>query len=252
MIKENDIFEKIIYMEHNFPRLFSNTHNTDYGMIFYNEKIISSHDSNHAILKDNCICDYDKVIDEITAFYGSKNITPRIYSSLKPGQINKFEKILFDKDFIIQKYNNKWLIKKTECSINEQYTLRIERIDNQNKTLAMKNFYYNEWEFPLLKRKIKNKDYHSFVGYENDIPVTIGAIQYIGDIGRIDDIETKTECRGKGYSRQMVRHLVTYHQEINKKLLYLWYSNKTAGKIYKEAGFVDFENDFETWSAYKR
>jgi len=252
MIKENDFLEKIIYMEYNFPRLFTNANKTDYGMIFYNEKIISSYDSNHAILNDNISCNYDNAIDEITTFYESKNITPRIYSSLKVGQINKLEKILLNRNFNIEKYNNKWLIKKNECSINEQYTLKIERIDNQDKTLAMKNIYYNEWEYPLLKRKIKNKDYHSFVGYENNIPVTIGAIQYIGDTGRIDDIETKTECRGKGYSRQMVRHLVTYHQEINKKILYLWYNNPTAGKIYREAGFTDFENNFETWSAYKR
>jgi predicted GNAT family acetyltransferase len=158
-----------------------------------------------------------------------------------------------DKKFIVEKYTNNWLMKKNKCSINEQYTLKIERIDNDQKLITMTEFYDNEWEFPLLKRKVGNKDYHFFSGYKNDTPVSIGAIQYIGNIGRIDDIETKTAYRGKGYSRQMLRHLVNYHQEIgNKGLIYLWYNNSTAGKIYREAGFVGFENDFESWSAYKK
>ena len=250
---ERKFIENIIYAEHNFPRLFSNMQCTNYGILFFNENIKMSYDSNHAIIMDKFGNDYDQIIDEIIYFYESKIITPRVYSSLKNGQINILEKLLLNKYFIVEKHKNKYLIQKLKCLINIPHTLKIERIDNVQKLTSMENFYDNEWEFPLLKAKIENKNYHFFAGYKDDTAVTICAIQYIDDIGRIDDIETKEKHRGKGYSRQMISHLVKYHQEnCNNKVLYLWYNNPIAGKIYREAGFVDLENDFESWVAYKK
>ena len=250
---DNDFLEKIIFAEHNFPKLFSNVQYTDYGILFFNEKIKVSHDSNHTIINDYISYNYSQVIDKIVAFYESKVITPRIYSSLTYGQLAKLEKLFLEKNFVVEKYINNWLVHRSKCSINEPRTLIIERINNDYKIINMTKFYDNKWEFPLLKRKIENKDYHFFTGYENNIPVSIAAIQYIGDIGRIDDIETKTAYRRRGYSRQMIRHIVEYHQKNNdNKILYLWYNNPTAGKIYKEAGFIDLENNFESWTAYKK
>jgi len=47
---EIDLYERIIYAEHNYPRLFSNVHRTNYGILFFNENIKESNDSNHAII----------------------------------------------------------------------------------------------------------------------------------------------------------------------------------------------------------
>jgi predicted GNAT family acetyltransferase len=250
---DNDLLDKIIFVEHNFPKLFSKMECSDYGILFFNEEINISHDSNHAILKDDIPYDYEQAIDKITVFYESKGIIPRIYSSLNYGQIAKLEKTLLLKRFHVEKYsNNYWVIHKQKCSINDSSTLKIERIDNDQKLQTMVNFYDDDWNFPLLNKKIRNNHYHFFTGYEKNIPVSIGAIQYIEGIGRIDDIETKITHRGKGYSRQMLRYLVKYHQDICNNILYLWYNNPIAGKIYREAGFIDFENNFESWSAYKK
>ncbi len=250
---ESKLLEKIIFAEHNFPMLFSNVQHTDYGMLFFNEEIKDSNDSNHAIITNNVVYDYNRIFEEIINFYEQKNIIPRIYSSLNNGQINKLENMLLEKKFLVEKYNeNYWLINQSECVINEPYTLEIEIVDNEEKLIHLAEFYDNDWEFTLLKRKIMNKNYRFFTGNINGKSVTIGSIQYINDIGRIDDVETKEKYRGKGFSRQMIRHLVKYHKEINNnKILYLWYTNPIAGKIYREAGFIDFEHNFESWAAYK-
>jgi len=47
---KKDFIEKIIYAEHNFPRLFSNMRGTTYSILFFNENMKMSYDSNHAII----------------------------------------------------------------------------------------------------------------------------------------------------------------------------------------------------------
>jgi GNAT superfamily N-acetyltransferase len=245
--------DKIIYAELNFPGLFSNIYSTDYGILFYNEIINISHDSNHAVIYDYQNNNYDEIIKKITYFYESKNITPRIYSSLILGQLNKIKNVLERNNYTVEQYINNYLIHKSKCMINEPYTLKIKRIENETELLTMNNFFDDDWNFELLQKQVKSKDFHLLIGYENDIPVSKCTIQCINKIGRVDDVETKSEYRRKGYSRQMLRYLINYNYEIcDNKILYLWYSNNTAGKIYREAGFTDYVNNFESWSAYRK
>ena len=250
---ENDTLNEIVYAELNFPGLFSDAYLTDYGVLYHNEKISLSYDSNHAIIYDDSIKGYEEIIRSITDFYEAKNIIPRIYSPLVPGQLIKIKNVLERSDYIIQQYTNYYLIHEAKCSINEPYSLKIKRINGQSELSSMNDFFDNDWNYELLQRQIRNKDFHLLIGFENDIPVSKCSIQCIEKTGRVDDVETKKEYRGKGYSRQMIRHLIKYNYEIcNNSILYLWYSNYIAGKIYREAGFIDYENDFESWSAYKR
>jgi len=249
---KNNTKDKIIHTERYFPKLFSNMDITDYGILFYNEDIKLSHDSNHAIILNEQLSDYSEIITKITKFYESKNIVPRIYSSLIPSQLNKFKHSLKKNNYKIEQYNNYYLIHNSKCIIKEPNTLKIKKIENENDLHSMETFFENNWNYKLLKEQIKNFNFHLLIGYENEIPVSKCSIQCVENIGRVDDVETKIEYRGKGYSRQMIRFLIKYNYEIcNNKFIYLWYSNKTAGKIYKEAGFTDYENNFESWSAYK-
>jgi GNAT superfamily N-acetyltransferase len=250
---EDRLLKKIVYVEHNFPKLFSNYEDTDFGIVFYNENINVSHDSNHAIIYNSSIYDIDEIVKNITVFYEAKNIVPRIYTSLFSGQLNQIYDTLIKNNYHVEQYNNIWLIHDLKHIKNEPYTINIKRINSENQALAMDNFFDNDWGYNLLKRQIKNRDFHLLIGFENNIPVSKCTIQCIDNIGRVDDVETKTEYRGKGYSRQMIRYLIEYNYEICKnEALYLWYNNPIAGKIYREMGFIDYENNFECWNAYKK
>jgi hypothetical protein len=251
---EQNIIEGIIYAEQNFPKSFSNVNYTDYGMLFYNESIPESNDSNHAIINNIRDNNYDEILNEVISFYESKKVSPRIFSSLLSGQLLKIKKSLICNGFTVNTHKEFCLIHKSRCMINEPRSLKIKRIIDKNELSVISNVIDSDAvdrETKVLQKRIKNNNFHYFIGYDNDIPVTIASIEYINGIGRIDEVETSKLHRGKGYSRQLIRFLVDYHYRNidNKKTMYLWYSNPTAGRIYREAGFIELDHNFEQWEA---
>ena len=56
----------------------------DFGVMFYNISNPDSNDSNYFIIMNEC--DYEAVLEEIKEFYFSKNLEPRVYSSLEEKQ----------------------------------------------------------------------------------------------------------------------------------------------------------------------
>lgn len=256
-----EIAKRIIDTEYIFPKSFSNLRETDYGMLFYNEDNRDSHDSNHAIItKYNENTDFGRIIKEIKEFYLSKNLSPRIYSNLVPGQFDKIKDYLINHDFEYENYDNYYLIHTAECRINEPYTLKIKRI-NQGDDLSFIFKIFEVMEnrsggadrvYKIVEKRIELPDYHMFVGYlEDGTPVTVAALEYINGTGLVDEVETAEAYRGKGYARQLTRFWVDWHYKNRKdNLLYLMYNNPIAGRIYREAGFVDFDWKFESWSAF--
>ena len=256
-----EIAQKIIHAEYIFPKSFSNLKETDWGMLFYNEDNPGSHDSNHAIItKCDENTDFDRIIKEIKEFYLSKNLSPRIYSNLIPGQLEKIKDSLIKHGFEFESNDTFYLLHTAECKISEPYTLKIKRV-NQGDDLS---FIYKIWEvlknrsggadrvYKIVKKRVQLPDYNMFVGYlEDGTPVTAAAIEYFDGVGTVDEVETAEAYRGKGYARQLTRFWVEWHYRNYKdRLLHLWYDNPTAGRIYREAGFTDFNWNFESWSAY--
>ena len=257
----HEIAQKIINTEYIFPKSFSNLQETYYGMLFYNKDNPDSHDSNHAIIsKYDENTDFDGIIKEIKEFYLSKNLSPRIYSNLIPGQLEKIKDCLIKHGFEFENYDNFYLIHTADCKINEPHTLNIRRI-NQGDDLSFifKIFAVLENRsggadrvYKIVKKRLHLPEYNMFVGYlEDGTPVTTAAIEYINGVALVDEVETAEEYRGKGYARQLTRFWVDWHYKNHKDcLLYLMYNNPTAGRIYREAGFTDFDWKFESWSTY--
>lgn len=250
-----EIAQKIIDTENIATKSFSNMQETDYGVIFYNKDNTASNDANHAVItKYDENTDFDRIIKEIKEFYLSKNLSPRIYSNLVPGQLEKIKDYLINNGFEIEINDNFYLLHTAECKINEPYTLKIKHV-NQNDDLS---FIYKVFGgsadrvYKIIEKKIKLPDFNMFVGYsENGTPVTTAAVEYYNDIAFVDKVRTAEEYRGKGYARQLIRFCVDWHYKNHKGcLLYLIYNNPTAGRIYREAGFTDFNWKFESWSAY--
>jgi len=107
-MKIHEIAQKIINTENISTKSFSNMQETDYGMLFYNEDNTDSNDANHAVItKYDENADFDAIVKEIKEFYLSKNLSPRIYSNLIPGQFEKIKDSLIKNGFEFEKHNKR-------------------------------------------------------------------------------------------------------------------------------------------------
>ena len=250
-----EIARKIMQAEINWYKHFANYENTDYGIVFYNTDDPTWTDYNHAhILKYNKNSDFDAIITEIKNFYVKKDLRPMIYSAFERGQLEKIKDSLIKNGFTIEEnYGGQtFLIHTSECKINVPYTLNFKRINNGEDLSFIYEVMPQDWKEDvddIIERRIKFPNYRLFAGYLDDVPVVIADMEYFKGVVLIDDVGTSEKHRGKGYAREIIRFLVDYHYKNYKgSLLYLYYDNPVAGRIYRDAGFT--EADIESWAAY--
>lgn len=256
-----EIARKILHTQYYYPESYSNLLHTEYGMLFYNEDNPFSQDSNHAVItKCDESTDYDGIVKDIKEFYLSKHLPPMIYSNYIPGQLKKIKRSLRKHGFVFERFDNIYLIHSEEPKIDMPHSLTIRHIEEGDDL----SFMFQIWKvnenrqggadrvYNIARQRKNWADYHLFVGYSEDgTPVTAAALEYFDGIGMVDDVETAAVYRGKGYARQLTRFWIDFHcKHYKDRLLYVDYENPTAGKIYREAGFRDFDWAFESWSAW--
>lgn len=248
--------KKIMEFENNWFKHFADFINTDYGILYYNNDDPTTTDYNHAyISKYNEISNFDIILQNIKDFYTDKNLTPIVYSNFIHGQLEKMKDSLIKNGFTIEEnYGGQtYMIHTSECKINVPYTLNFKCITNGEDLSCIYEILNEEDRDDaddIAEIKIKLPEFNLFVGYLDDnTPVTMANVEYFNGVGLADNVETAEKHRGKGYARQMIRFLIEYHYKNYKdNLLYLYYDNPVAGRIYKEGGFK--EADIESWAAY--
>lgn len=89
-----------------------------------------------------------------------------------------------------------------------------------------------------------------YIGYSDNVPAVMASFQsdeYMS--ARLDEVETAEAYRGKGYARQITRHLTDVFDKQNGKLFFTWAANDTAQRIYLQGGF-EIKYRLPAWSAY--
>lgn len=253
MVLFNEI-QKIIDFEINFPRSFANVKKKDYGPLFHNTENPTSYDSNHAVILTGKDLNY--IIGDIEKFYSEKKLIPRIYSSLQDDKLSNLKPHLVKHGFTISAEDKTlYLVHKYKSRIATPRNLAFKRVfELDNSIVSMLESQNVERIKILMKRHLKNDKFHLLIGYLYDeTPVTMASIEYNDNgIARIDDVLTGINYRGRGYAKQITQYFVDYHYRHTNNIMYLNSENPTAIKIYKKAGFVPFEHQFETWTAWKK
>ena len=248
-----DMARKILEADNQYYKSFANYINTDYGILYYNTDEPEWTDFNHAcIINYNTDSDFDAIIKNIKDFYISKNLRPFIYSDFTRGQREIIQSDLIKNGFKIEdNYGGQtFVIHTSECKINAPYTLKIKKINKNEDLSCIYKIMKDKDDAEDIETRFKNQGFSLFVGcLSDDTPVVTADLEYFDGIVLLDDVETAEEYQGKGYARQMIRFLVDYHYKNYKdSLLYLYYDNPVAGRIYNEAGFT--EAHIELWAAY--
>lgn len=242
---------RMIDTELHFPQRFASMVNKNYGLIFWNEGNKASHDSNHAVITDPL--GVESSLRDIEFFYKSKGISPRIYSALKAGELERIGPSLENHGFTLQMKENEYFLHDHESTLKEVDDLQIERIRRLDidlmETIAVE--FGGDWTIKVVERHLLHPSYHLLGGYISGELASLASVSVYAGYSRVDDVFTRDKFRGKGFAGAMIHHLVNYHRGNSQNYLYLYSDNPAAIKIYEKAGFSRVPQDFKCWVAHK-
>ena len=242
--------KRLIETERHYAKRFTNVTPKSYGIIYWNEGNKESYPSNHAIITD--FIGVEASLKDICSFYRSKNITPVLFHSLQPNELELLTPHLKKHGFEIESLYHEFYLLEKETNIEPVGGIYFERLvqvkDNIRELVLSDN--YGEYIIKYLERHLKSPGYHLLGGFANDELVTIASVNVFEGYSRIDDVFTNKFYRGKGYSSALLHHLVKYHQGLGDNHLYLYSHTPQAAKLYEKAGFVKLP-DLQAWRAIK-
>jgi GNAT superfamily N-acetyltransferase len=234
---------KIILREENeFPMLFANHAEREYGILFYNTDNTESNDSNHAILYPEKITDLDAVLEDIIQFYAKLGYAEvRIYHPFVPNYFANNQKAFEAHGFTVHiEENHPVLVLCDENTLKKSSSLRIERVTEWNERIYRDILKPDEGEHEVgvIKNALKHAGFYLFVGYVGDKAI-VELNFHVSESGctRFDHIVTAPDERGKGYAREIVSYAVDFCRANDFPLCYQWPDNGTSERITTAAGF---------------
>ena len=124
--------EIILREEAEFPRLFADVCEKDYGLLFYQERNRECHDANHAILHPGKSDDLAAVLDDIRGFYLQKGITPRIYGCFEDERL-----LLEQRGWSVKLYGeDKMMLLTQQSQIDTAHRLDIRHLREWDERIA--------------------------------------------------------------------------------------------------------------------
>lgn len=243
--------DEALQQEITFCESFTNKTTTDFGIIYYNPLIPSSHDSNHAhILKINE--NPEKAIQEIIRFYRNLEITPRLYPSFIDNELKILKPYLESAGFTVDKHENTWMLFPQEPLPLADASISVRRITRVSEDIIelIHSDEDGDRTIKVLENHIKDEQFHLLGLFNSEKCVSIASVNTLDGYSRVDDVVTHMDYRGQHFGTKLINYLVRYHANISKNYLYLWAHNPIAIRMYKRVGFTEIPMDKPGWSAY--
>jgi ribosomal protein S18 acetylase RimI-like enzyme len=244
-----DLVRKIIRAEAAFPRSFANAEDRPWGVMYHNVDIADSHDSNHAWMFGG---DPDAVVAEMEGFYCQKGLTPRVHRMSVAGETDRCRATLQRRGFTFGPHAARLFVHKSASRVQGSAGVEVRRAgEADGSLLGMVERSSGPRMRKVIERRVRASGYHLLVGYLGGQAVTMGSLESIGELARVDDVLTDVHHRGRGFGRALTEALVRYHAEHMGNTLYLYADHPTAIRMYIEAGFEEIRAAPVTYSAWK-
>jgi len=232
--------DKIFREEDLFPREFVNFEAREYGILFYDETNKDSYDSNHAVIFKHKIEDLDEVLDDVVAFYESRNLKPMLYqATAEEGYFAAHADMFAKHGFKIWEEELHIMVPVEGNKLQPNPEITVKRVTEWDDSFDEEIFVKAEepWEIGVAKRMCKNPNTVFFVAYYKDRPVGMTYVHVRSGVCRFDYILVSKEHRRVGVGRTLMNVLVEYCKEQGIENCYLWPADDGAQRIYLEAGF---------------
>ena len=256
---DEQLFSEIIRFECKFPILFSKCYTTEFASMYYNEENPDLYDANHTRFFDYSEIDEAKLAT-ITSFYKEKNISPRIYQFVAPKTpaYAHFEALLSKCGYTLILYNDSqyYVLKEKKTGAHSSYNSltfkRLQHLDEGILRLYKQKHKGDDEGYRKRALIMKSGCCDFFAGYnDKNEPVVIGAVEYIDNVCRLNDIYTDLNFRNRGYCRALLRYLLENYDATRGNLFYLDTDNPIAAKIYMENGFEPIKKQVNFLVAYQ-
>ena len=256
---EKKLLYKLMRLEIKSFSTFSNIKKEDWGVYFYNPEYTERHDANHALILDPGQSDpYSKMIQDITDYYQSRDLTPRI-NFYHPNKKHPFKKELAKQGYVTPIYYSKEG-RPTKIMTYDKHQPTPPQLPSPANAMLFntnavdpdgwlgKDIYQLLQPDQPYQRVIQDKNYNYFVLYVDGEAVSVMScftdkkMRY----GRIDDVYTKEEHRTKGYMTYLLHYALNWI--LKKYNAYLEVYDDHAFRMYKQAGFTtQFECFYSHW-----
>jgi predicted GNAT family acetyltransferase len=247
-----DLTETIVQAENWFPQTFADVEKRDWGVLFVTPTIPDSHDGNHACVLNRCD-DLTTVVDEIVDFYESRELTPRVNYISSDGDYIGLIETLEEASFIIENKNTMRLyLHRKPSRIVPEPCINVHLVDTVDDNLLANLISIGNMRMTkVIQRRTRRTDDWLFVGKDNGQVVSVALLERVGNICRVDEVNTAESHRGRGYASCVVHTMVNYYRNHLSEPLYLWTDNPVAERIYSKAGFVKVELSLTSWTAWR-
>ncbi len=251
-IMQTDMIEAIVQAENWFPQTFADMEQRDWGVLFVTPTIPDSHDGNHACVLNRCD-DLEAVVDEIVAFYETRGLTSRVNYISADGDYPDLRSALEAAGFTVGPEDiMRMYLYQGPSRIAPNPNIRVQRIGSVDADMfAGLTAIDNLRMAKVLQRRTSRANDWLFVGEVDGQAASVALLERLGNICRVDEVNTAECHRRKGCARAVVHAMVTYYQKHISVPLYLWTDNTVAERIYVEAGFVKLEHSLTNWSAWR-
>lgn len=237
----NDLMAQLKETETHFPKNFADFEEREYGIFFYDLNNPDSYDSNHAVLHKEHIGDLTFVLREISRFYLSKQLTPRIYQIFDTGFFEKEEDIFTKCGYELETGEPvKFYLLDGENLIQPKDRLSIRRLREWNDRIGSDIFLPADKEYTakVIRRALKDDNFHFYAGFlEKKMVCCASVYRSAYGMARLDNVETAADFRRNGYMGELMSHIVGEYASAESIPLYEWPASEEAQRVYERIGF---------------
>ncbi|MET4561056.1 N-acetylglutamate synthase-like GNAT family acetyltransferase [Lysinibacillus parviboronicapiens] len=234
--------EKIIQLDIDYIKSFSDMEKCAAGILFYNQEIPTYYDANHAHIWQK-IEQVDCFLMDIKKFYVSKGLIPRMYlynveenqQCIEKLHVHGFQYETFTDD--IQCWNGEFV----QLPINP--AIDIERVTDNNVQEALAvEMSISTFGEPALIKEAFYKTYQSphFTYYllrVNGVACCTADIFVAGNQGRVESVATIESFRGRGLIGYLLRHIQQQSMKAGIENLWIMPISAPVARVYAKLNF---------------
>ena len=241
----NKIFDAIKQTQSTYPALFSQTEQTQWGMLFYNPRNTLSVEANHGVLF--APCDYEKVLLEVRKYYNEKGVPPRLYCYLSQEELPLLEQSAKNFGVSLTPSDLELLVCHPPVKKDVKSPLTFEVLTEGEKGINEHIIGENLHLEGLLRGSMKHQTYRLIVGRLFGTPVTMAGLWDNGKVMRISNVMTGEQFRGLGFGGALITHVLSLAADTPKPV-YLFANNPTAIRMYQRVGMEMITPNFKLFT----
>lgn len=215
-----------------------------WGRMYYNTEAPDHIDANHAEGLNSAVRNFDKVLEEIEAFYQGLGLIPRLrfnqfnYSVALQERLKQRGYVIRPSHYKVMLWNNIPLPPEISPGIT------VENVGPHNEVEALRIFMgERSWGSPetmaeVYARERAHPHILHFLVRRNQVPAAAGLLFFDGGLGKVDNVRTLPNYREQGCAAAIIKHIQAEITGRGGRGLYLMAGEIISG-LYAKLGFMD-------------